>query len=111
MPRTPLSVIKCKWSKRSDMPRPTVSEDTLDRLEEIADARAKVPASHLTPEQLITFLLDELDEADARASRLNQRVDKLENEIEQLRREGESSNQQFGNGGGPLGSATGNNRL
>jgi chromosome segregation ATPase len=91
------------------MPRPTITEDTLDRLEEIADARAKVPASHLTPEQLITFLLDELEDADARASRLNQRVDKLEKEIERLRDEDES--QQFGNGGGSLGSPTGNNRF
>jgi chromosome segregation ATPase len=90
------------------MPRPTITEDTLDRLEEIADARAKVPASHLTPEQLITFLLDELEDADARASRLNQRVDKLEKEIERLRDEDES--QQFG-GGGSLGSPTGNNRF
>lgn len=90
------------------MPRPTVSEDTLDRLTEIADARSKVPASHLTPEQLIAFLLDELEDADARASRLNQRVDKLEKEIEQLRDKDES--QQFGNGGS-LGSSTGNNRF
>lgn len=90
------------------MPRPTITEDTLDRLTEIADARSKVPAEHLTPEQQVAFLLDELEDADARASRLNQRVDKLENEIEQLRGEGES--QQFGNGGS-LGSPTGNNRF
>lgn len=93
------------------MPRPTIDEDTLDRLNEIADARSKVPAEHLTPEQLITFLLDELEDTDARASRLNQRVDKLEAEIEQLRGEDESNAQNVGNGGGPLGSPTGNNRF
>ena len=91
------------------MPRPTVSEDTLDRLTEIADARSKVPASHLTPEQLIAFLLDELEDADARASRLNQRVDKLEKEIERLRDEGDSNNQR--GGGASFGSPGGNNRL
>ena len=93
------------------MPRPTIDEDTLDRLNEIADARAKVPASHLTPEQLITFLLDELEDADARASRLNQRVDRLEDEVEKLRGDGESNSQNVGNGGVSLGSPSGNNRF
>lgn len=90
------------------MPRPTVSEDTLDRLEEIADARAKVPAEHLSPEQKIAFLLDELEDADARANRLSDRVDRLEAKIKQLQADdggstgdGVRTTLNSGGGGGP----------
>jgi len=93
------------------MPRPTIDEGTLDRLDEIADARAKVPASHLTADQQVAFLLDELEDADARANRLSQRVDRLEDEIEQLRGEGESNSQNVANDGVSLGSPSGNNRF
>ena len=81
------------------MPRPTVSEDTLDRLEEIADARAKVPAEHLSPEQKIACLLGELEDADARANRLSDKVDRLEAKIAELRNEADTNNQLDTNSG------------
>ena len=80
------------------MPRPTVSEETIERLNDIADARAKLPADHLTTNQLVAFLLDELHDADQRNKRLSQRVDNLEAEIEELRSEGQQQNQQPGGG-------------
>ena len=80
------------------MARPTIDEDTLDRLEEIVDARAKVPADHLTTNQLIAFVLDELHDADQRVNRLSKRVDTLESKIEELRSEGQQQNQQPGGG-------------
>ena len=98
----------CYEVKQADMPRPTVSEETIDKLNDIADARAKLPADHLTTNQLIDFLLDELGEADQRNKRLSQRVDNLEAEIEELRSEGQQQNQQPGGGLTPNRS---NNRL
>jgi chromosome segregation ATPase len=87
------------------MPRPTIDEETLDRLKEIVDERAKIPAEHLTADQRLAFALDELGEADQRVSQLSNRVEALESEIEELRREDEQQNTQPGGGlgGGGLG--------
>ena len=85
-------------AKHADMPRPTIDEETIERLNDIADARAKLPADHLTTNQLTAFVLDELGEADQRNKRLSQRVDNLEAEIEELRSEGQQQNQQPGGG-------------
>ena len=67
------------------MPRPTVSEETLDRIEETVDQRTKVPAKHLTTEERLAFVLDELEETEARASRLADRVEALEAELQETR--------------------------
>jgi len=80
------------------MARPTIDEETLDRLKEIVDERAKIPAEHLTPDQRLAFALDELGEADQRVSQLSNRVEALESEIEELRREDEQQNTQPGGG-------------
>ena len=67
------------------MPRPTISEDDLDRMERIVDERTKVPVEHLTTEERLVFVLDELEEAEARASRLGDRVERLEERLDQAR--------------------------
>jgi ubiquinone biosynthesis protein UbiJ len=82
------------------MARPTIEEETLDRLKEIVDARAKVPADHLTPDQRLAFALDELADADQRVQRLSNRVETLESKIEELRGE---EQQQPGGGLNPSG--------
>ena len=69
------------------MGRPQLDDEVLDRLEEIVDARTKVPASHLTTTQRLAFVLDELVEADSRISHLTDRVDSLEAEVEEARAE------------------------
>ncbi|ERG95826.1 hypothetical protein [Haloquadratum walsbyi] len=42
------------------MPRPSVSEDLKERLESVVNDRADVPVEHLTFEQKVSFVLDEL---------------------------------------------------
>jgi hypothetical protein len=42
------------------MPRPTVDEETRDRLEKIVDRKADVPASVLTFNQQLSYLLDRM---------------------------------------------------
>ena len=41
--------------------RPKVSEETSERLEATVDRVASVPASHLTHEQRVSYLLDVID--------------------------------------------------
>lgn len=53
------------------MPRPTVDEETRDRLAEVVDARADVPASMLTFNQQVQYLLGHTDA-------LHDRVEELE---------------------------------
>ena len=83
------------------MPRPTIDEETIDKLNDIADSRAKLPASHLTTNQLIAFVLNELSEADQQVSRLSQRVENLEAKVEELREQGQQQQStQLGGGRG-----------
>jgi len=42
------------------MPRPTVDEETRDRLEKIVDRKADVPASVVTFDQQLSYLLDRM---------------------------------------------------
>jgi hypothetical protein len=53
------------------MPRPTVAEETRDRLAELVDAEADVPASILTFDQQLAYALDHADD-------LRDRVEELE---------------------------------
>ena len=82
------------------MPRPTVSEETLDRIEETVDQRTKVPAKHLTTEERLAFVLDELEEADAAVDRLSNRVDTLEQQLDEVRQD--STDSVVGTGSGPF---------
>jgi len=65
------------------MPRPTIDDEVLARLEAIVDTRTKVSAEHLTTTQRLDFVLDELEEADGRADRLADRVAQLEERLEE----------------------------
>jgi hypothetical protein len=56
------------------MPRPTVSDTTRDRLADLVDREADVPASVLTFDQQLNYLLDHVDA-------LDDRVDELEAEV------------------------------
>jgi len=69
------------------MARPRIDADTLDRLTATADERTRVPASHLTADEQLSFVLDQLDEAELRIARLSDRVDTLEDELEAARAE------------------------
>lgn len=93
------------------MPRPTIDEEDLARLTDVVDARTKVPAEHLGVAERILFILDELEDADARADHLAERVEMLEDQLKEARDEtvgesiatgttGFSSNR--GGRGGPL---------
>jgi chromosome segregation ATPase len=73
------------------MPRPTIDEEVVDRLTAAVDARTKVPAEHLGIAERIDFLLDELEDADGRAEYLSDRVDTLEAELDEARREREET--------------------
>lgn len=53
------------------MPRPTVEEETRDRLAQLVDAEADVPASILTFDQQLAYALDHVDD-------LRDRVEELE---------------------------------
>jgi hypothetical protein len=46
----------------SGMPRPQVSEDLKKHLEQVVEQRADVPAKHLTFEQKVIFILNQLKE-------------------------------------------------
>jgi len=69
------------------MPRPSISEEHIERLTAIVDARTKVPAKHLTTEERLAVLLDELEEADAAVDRLSNRVDTLEQHLDEVRQD------------------------
>lgn len=43
-----------------DMPRPQISEDLKKHLEQVVEKRADVPAQHLTFEQKVIFVLNQL---------------------------------------------------
>lgn len=75
------------------MGRPQIDDETLDRLEEIVDARTKVPASHLTTSQRLSFVLDELENADNQVEYLSDRVEALESEVEEARAEADRADQ------------------
>ena len=98
-----VGVLLLVWEGESvGMPRPTISEDDLDRMERIVDERTKVPVDHLTTEERLAFVLDELEEAEARASRLGDRVDRLEETLAEARDGGDR-----GASGSPAGVSTG----
>jgi chromosome segregation ATPase len=67
------------------MARPRIDADTLDRLDASVDERTRVPASHLTADEQLSFVLDQLDEAERRIARLSDRVEELEDELEAAR--------------------------
>lgn len=69
------------------MPRPSISEEHIERLTAIVDARIKVPAKHLTTEERLGVVLDELEEADGRADRLSNRVETLEQQLDEVRQD------------------------
>jgi hypothetical protein len=71
------------------MGRPTLDDEVLERLEAVVDRRTKVPAEHLTTAQRLDFVLDALGEADSRIEYLSDRVDDLEEELEEARAEAE----------------------
>jgi hypothetical protein len=54
------------------MPRPTVKEETRDRLADLVDRKADVPASILTFEQQLNYLLDHVDDLDGRVKELEE---------------------------------------
>ena len=66
------------------MPRPTIPEDDLARLEAIVDNRTKVPVEHLDVRERLAFVLDQLEEATDEADRLRDRVERLEAQAEDL---------------------------
>ena len=68
------------------MPRPTIPEDDLERLEAIVDNRTKVPVEHLDVRERLAFVLDELEEATAEADRLRDRVETLEEQLVDARK-------------------------
>jgi hypothetical protein len=70
------------------MARPRIDADTLDRLDASVDERTRVPASHLTADEQLSFVLDQLDEAERRIARLSDRVEELEDELEAARASG-----------------------
>ena len=80
------------------MPRPSISEEHIERLTTIVDARLKVPAKHLTTEERLGVLLDELEEADAAVDRLSNRVDTLEQQLDEVRQDSTDSVVDTGSG-------------
>ena len=94
------------------MPRPTIDEEVVDRLTTAVDARTKVPAEHLGIAERIGFILDELEDADSRAEYLSDRVDTLEAELEEARRDREETGlDDVMNPGGNAGGFNPNDRL
>jgi chromosome segregation ATPase len=69
------------------MVRPTIDDEVVERLTDAVDARTKVPAEHLGIGERLAFVLDELEEADKRAARLEDRVDTLEAELDEARQQ------------------------
>jgi len=92
------------------MPRPTIDESVLERLEAEVENRTKVPAEHLTTTQRLAFLLDELGEAEERAGHLADRVDTLEDQLEAAREEAERNDATEGIDGLNLGTGHGTGR-
>ena len=92
------------------MGRPQLDDEVLDRLEEIVDARTKVPASHLTTTQRLAFVLDELEEADDRINYLSDRVEALEGEVEEARAAADRADQATAGVGGGFNLGEGNSR-
>jgi predicted nucleic acid-binding Zn-ribbon protein len=65
------------------MPRPTLSDEVLERLEAVAaDRLEKVPVDHLSTTQRLELLLDELEEADTRVEHLESHIDDLSDRLE-----------------------------
>lgn len=64
------------------MPRPQLSEEVLGRLAELVDDRTKVPVAHLSTQQRVELLLDEFVAESTRADRLDDRVDRLEEALD-----------------------------
>jgi hypothetical protein len=64
------------------MPRPQLTENVLDRIAAAVDDRTKVDVSHLTTQQRVELLVDELRTETNRAERLDKRIDQLEAKLE-----------------------------
>lgn len=45
--------------------RPNVSDDLVERVEEIADDKTNIPVEHLTFEQRVAYLCDLVEEGDS----------------------------------------------
>jgi hypothetical protein len=95
------------------MVRPTIDDEVVERLTDAVDARTKVPAEHLGIGDRLAFVLDELEEADARAARLEDRVSTLEAELEAERQQPDDTglDDVTNTGTGNLGGFNPNDRL
>ena len=91
------------------MPRPTIPEDGLARLEDVVDDRTKVPVEHLEVAQRLAFVLDELGEADAQVARLRDRVETLEAQVDDLEKQLTDERERGVGGVGGLGGVDGVN--
>ena len=78
-----------------DMPRPTITEEDLERLAAITDDRTKVPVEHLSVSQRLAFVLDELEAADARADQYEERAEALADQVERLEAQVEELEEQL----------------
>jgi len=67
--------------------RPNVSDDVADRLEELVDEEARLPASSLTFEDRLEYLLDTFEGYRTTCGRQSDRIDHLERELEEAKRE------------------------
>lgn len=67
------------------MPRPSITEEVHERLTEAADQQLRVPATHLDTEERLVVVLDELEAAAGRVEYLSDRVEALEEELEEAR--------------------------
>lgn len=73
------------------MPRPQLSEDVLDRIADAVADRTKVDVSHLTTQQRVELLVDELRTEKKRADRLDREVDQLETRLDSITSDNTSS--------------------
>ncbi|QAU11317.1 hypothetical protein EKH57_00005 (plasmid) [Halorubrum sp. BOL3-1] len=67
------------------MTRPKVDDDRTERLEEIVDAETDLPASALSFDEQLEYLLDRYAGYRRDAERLGDRVDELKRELEEER--------------------------
>lgn len=77
------------------MARPRVDDDRRDRVAALVDEEADVPASVLTFDEQLAYLLDRLVAHRDRAEALDEEVTRLERELEEARSSGP-----VGTGGG-----------
>lgn len=64
------------------MPRPQVDTDRRDRLEELVDKDTQLPASALTFDEQLDYLLEQYEGYKITNDRLGDRVDELQRKLE-----------------------------